>query len=510
MEEKDRYSLRSISPHLSTSKGPLIASVSTDESPMELDECLEVIGWGKYQIKIIIALGFSVATFPVDLWMGRKVMEKLICEHSEGSDDLHSQVVLGWFFMLIMGTFTSGVACDLFGRRPVLIASGYSTILLNIILSVYPDVVVSTIIRYLTGFLTAALIPPISSYLLEMTATHGRSFAILILGFVIGLCSGIVAIINSNLLHYEHWDIISPVIDALPKFLAVCFLHLIDESVRFLVVKDNITKAKKTITSMSLTNKNQYITLSVSSESPASNISILYLFKRTYIKQTIALSIVSFALSWMTHAFGSSLSVDPGSSTCKTLCERPLNAQDILTLGKTFLIILPLISITIILTYKMNANRLVVLGVLFISMLVISIMEYLVRNVHGVEVWWILITCHAFSLYFATIVLYLFTGEVFPTVLRGRGYGVVAVLALLAHTIQYTVFKDYCVSRLSSCLNHVIASVIGTLALGTIWSFQNPTHDSHLLDKIGDRTNESVSINGLVSQYGASNNLTSE
>jgi len=139
---------------------------------------------------------------------------------------------------LAIGALLVGPMSDRFGRKKLLMLSVFSFGLFSLMSAAAPNVLVLSVLRFLTGLGLGAAMPNVTTLLSEYVPERSRStlLAIMFTGFNLG--SALVGFGAAAILPHYDWRMVLVAGGAIPLLCLPFYLWLVPESVRFLVVKN--------------------------------------------------------------------------------------------------------------------------------------------------------------------------------------------------------------------------------------------------------------------------------
>lgn len=139
---------------------------------LELEEALNEIGFGRFQVKVILSCGLFLGVDAMEIMLLSFVGPALECDwgiNAQQKSFLPFTVFLGAF----LGSFFWGTVADVKGRKPVIQLITFSVFLLGVLSALAPDYTFLAFCRAGVGFFTGGT-NVVVSYCIEMLPTNKR------------------------------------------------------------------------------------------------------------------------------------------------------------------------------------------------------------------------------------------------------------------------------------------------------------------------------------------------
>lgn len=212
---------------------------SSQQSPPNALDAERLIGegdWSRFQKTILILVSLGVLLDGLDNQLMGFAVPAIISEWALSPADMVPLLGLSIAAMTV-GTAVAGVLGDLFGRRPMLIASVVLFGTATCAMTGAENLAVLLALRLVASFGLGGAMPVATAMLAEFTPTRHRALAIT-LGIVCVPLGGLLAgVLSSIILPAWGWRRLFLFGGLLPLAVATTFLHLLPESPRFLLRK---------------------------------------------------------------------------------------------------------------------------------------------------------------------------------------------------------------------------------------------------------------------------------
>ena len=471
------------------------------EEPVSLESVINEIGFGKFQIFILIfasvrqvANGCIMFTMPL-------VGPNLQCEWK--LPNLDKALLTG--ILPVASVFSSplsGWFGDRFGRRRTILLFLSCQVYFSILSAAAPSYKWMLCLRFLIGVSTSGLVPV---YVLEfMPTNHRRILAVLPIAFCVG---GIfIALLGLSTLQMVHWRWFIILTETLCLFGCTAILYFLPESPRFAMISGNEEKAHEILQKAARVNGKDIFDKRMRLEVPMKKTnergSICELFTRRYIVTTLLLMAVWFVSNFAvdgtlyltTEIFHVRNNPCKGSRPTKKIenpwhcnaCQR-LRWEDYINL---FLIELGGIP-TYILTYslmgvagRVNIMRGSVLFAFFVSCLLVFCLPHLATIVV------LFITNWASCIFQQVRSVYI--AERYPTTIRGIANGVIKSLGRFGASAGAVLAQYFLRQNPRLALGGM--SIGLSVAIGAVFLLTEETKNKPLADTTGDKQQKEKKI----------------
>ena len=197
----------------------------------DVNETIEMIGWGRYQNGVICVMGMMSFADASEIWLSTIILKQLACEW--GLSTLEKALVPSCvLFFMAIGSILSGKMADKFGRWPVLMVMYYLLCTFAIGSAFAPNYIFFLICRSICGFCIGASYGVSICYMAEVVPISDRSFNIFILDVFWTAGSIYICICAYFVMDLQNGWRIEVLLCALPCFITLFFLHFCDESPR--------------------------------------------------------------------------------------------------------------------------------------------------------------------------------------------------------------------------------------------------------------------------------------
>ncbi|CAI9724052.1 organic cation transporter protein-like [Octopus vulgaris] len=226
----------------------------------------------------------------------------LICNRSYMS----SLVVTIYFLGVMVGGLLFGFLADKFGRKPVMLICLYIPIVLGTIAAHVQHYEIFSVLRFLTGICIQGLQTTTFVMTMELYLTKYRARAGIFVAVVIGTVVMTLAGLGYLLRNWRHLQMAI----SLPSLLAIPYIFIIPESLRWLLLRGRFPEAELVAKRMSIANSLEFpkelfdrVKEEMSADDPA-QMTRQYGFTDIFSKPNIRkISIIMFLL-WFTAALG--------------------------------------------------------------------------------------------------------------------------------------------------------------------------------------------------------------
>ena len=228
--------------------------IDTDQEMFDVNTVIEKTGWGKYQRRVVLAMGFMSFADAAEIWLATIILNDLQCEWELSSAQKALVPAIVYIFYAF-GSIVAGKMADKFGRFPILLINGYLIVISAVCSALAPNYNLFISCRALTGLGIGASYGCSIVYTAELMPTAKRSWGIFILEaywVVGGLYECLMAYFVMDL--PSGWRI-QILLTAVPCVVMLISLHFLDESPRYLVINDKRAEAMKVIEKICKENK---------------------------------------------------------------------------------------------------------------------------------------------------------------------------------------------------------------------------------------------------------------
>ncbi|KAF6019374.1 hypothetical protein EB796_022341 [Bugula neritina] len=225
-----------------------------DGAPLTLDEAVEMIGFGRFQIWMLMVFGWCRLADALGNLAPSYIMPKVSCEF-EASDLELSLFPSTGLAGILVGSFVWGSIADIKGRIPVLVLCEIINTLFAIGASTSQSLWFLTVMRFFWGVGLGGSVCVTSTYVIEFLPIKNRGRYMLTLpgSFSMGLL--LIAGLAWLIIPHEEWTWyiqgytfnswrLFLLVTAVPAIVSIPLLLTLPESPRYLVQVNKIRKAK--------------------------------------------------------------------------------------------------------------------------------------------------------------------------------------------------------------------------------------------------------------------------
>jgi len=149
---------------------------STDGEDYSVDNAITQIGWGRFQLKLLIIVAMSKGFIGMQM-LAHAYNQHVLKEHWDLSKTETTLMGSALFLGMLLGAIFWGRMSDAFGRRRVFLLTIFNTFLFGSISAAAPSYGAYVVCRVLLGFGIGGQGPVSIALLLEFTPSHCRGFA---------------------------------------------------------------------------------------------------------------------------------------------------------------------------------------------------------------------------------------------------------------------------------------------------------------------------------------------
>lgn len=457
----DDFSVSSDDEDSATDNKPLISSnrVKRVEEPSSdaedgvhytVEEAIEHIGFGRFQLKVMGAVGLFQATDALEMLLLSVLSPELRCEFQlqEWQVALITTIV---FVGMFLGSNAWGTFADTYGRRITLVAAALWICYFGLLTSQSPNYVWVLILRGLVGTGFGGAVQSFT-LLCEYLPSKYRAKLLILSNFMwTGGCLFEIFLAYVLIPRYG-WRVLV-IASALPTFATLFCVWSLPESVRFLLAAGRRQDAIRVLTLIAKTNRG---TLPAGELVPLPEVPrgrCQDLFSRSYARTTIQLLLMWFGVASVYYGIilvqSELLEIGGICGDSKSDGEEPCRCQHhiwsdylsmiIATIGELAMIPVNLLTIDLIGRRASMGLNFCLAGVFYLLIQICTTTTILTVFIFGVRAF----ISGCFN------VIYIYTGEVFPTTIRSIGIGSCSAMArigcmvtpfiaqvLLAHSVR--------------------------------------------------------------------------
>ncbi|CAF2841284.1 unnamed protein product [Rotaria sp. Silwood2] len=395
-----------------------------------LEECINYIGLGRFQWRLIAILGFCSMADAVEMMLLAILGPALTCYWPNITEIQIASLTTGVFAGMMCGAFLFGILADKYGRRRVILICAILNTFFGIFTAFAPSYYWILLARTLVGFALSGAAQG-STLMLEYLPSSTRATIVIAIELFWSLGSIFEYLMAMIIVPTYGWRLLT-ILSALPISIVAICIYFIPESPRYYVASGLQEKAEQTLKIIALTNKRSLPPgklVDINAKEECGSIKQLFhanlrrtSFLLAFMWMTVAMSYYGLILintSLMTLLKDkTTLTIESNqikSNQCKMLTTNDYISLIITTFGEIFGIPLLLFFLSRFdrrTTCIINFSSASICFMLFIIMprhspSIINVITFLARMFINSQ----------FSL------LYLYTMEVYPTVIRAIAVG---------------------------------------------------------------------------------------
>ena len=391
-----------------------------------IEELVESIGFGRYQMRILLACGIPFMADSMEIFLISFITQAV--QKDFGISDLAlSCISASVFFGMLLGSSFFGFVSDSIGRRKTFAICMAITSSFGILSGLSPNAFVLGLTRTLCGFGVGGFHVGMTLYT-EFLPMRSRAFQLTLIQsfWAIG---AIVECLLAWALRGQSWRALIWA-SSFPSFISLFSYFFLPESPRFLMVHHRTAEAKEIFRCAASRNglpnllpANFSVKLPSSQKSDGSfRTQLAKLFKKgTMRRLTICLSLIWFASSFAYYGIVFLTSQLPFGKNDKYM------SMLIISLSE-----LPAYCFTFLFSYKLGRTRGMALSS-FITIVTMTILAFQKRLPDNLLLGCTFVARGALAVFFALAGL--FTPEAYPTVVRSTGFGLTSGFARLAGSL---------------------------------------------------------------------------
>ena len=493
-------------------KGIRRTSISSGEYAYEtlpddrltVDEILELAGFGKFQLKLLLIVGVRVFAHGSSFALMTVVSTLVQCEWS--LSNFEKALVSAVFFAgFAVGSFVGGILADKYGRLKTMMLAYSFSAYYSTLSSLSPSFFWMLALRFMFGIFVGGVSLGYLFLIEFMPKRHRRCVTCMDLFFGFGIVC--IALQGATFLHDIKWRYFIIIAEALPLTIATICAVMVPESPRYLISVGRLQEAETIFNHILKENRSQCQRVRLKStnitRSNEENGKLSLVFSNKYFKHTICFAFIWFAVSmgqvgtlYLTTEYyhipngmctTSEYNVEKLEDPIACLYCKTLSIDDYRNLMVTGLGGIPAFIVSFVAMEKIG-RKLTVRGLLLMILVMSSILVFCLPN-------WALTlsflvaytsgyTCH--------LVLQVYVSEVYPTYLRGVANGFIKVFSRSGHILgafyaQYFMKMSFIISLATFCALTFIASLL-------TFAITQETSGKELEDTDESSSNESCNI----------------
>ncbi|CAF1106815.1 unnamed protein product [Adineta steineri] len=263
-------------------------------STYSLEECIDHIGLGRYQWRLIAILGCCSMADAVEMMLLAILGPALTCYWPEVTQVQIAALTTGVFAGMLVGAFTFGVIADKYGRRRVIFTSAVLNTIFGVLTAFAPSYYWILVARICVGFALSGASQG-STLMLEYLPSSTRATITIVIELFWSIGSIFEYLLAMYIVPTYGWRILTG-LSALPISIVAICMYFVPESPRYYVACGRTEKAEHILKSIALTN-NRSLPPGKLRDTNAQNEcgSVKQLFHKNYKRTTFLL-----AFMWMT------------------------------------------------------------------------------------------------------------------------------------------------------------------------------------------------------------------
>lgn len=466
-------------------KGIRSSSMSSDdyayeslpEDRLTVDEILELAGFGKFQLKLLLVVGIRVFAHGSSFALMTVVSTLVQCEWT--LSNFEKALVSAVFFAgFAIGSFVGGILADKYGRlKTMLLAYSFSAFYSSLS-SLSPSFLWMLILRFMFGIFVGGVSLGYLFLIEFMPKRYRRCVTCMDLFFGLGIVC--IALQGATFLHNIQWRYFIIIAETLPLAIATICALIVPESPRYLISVGRLMEAEKIFNHILKENKSQCQRVRLKNtniaRSSTENGKLSLVFSEKYLIHTICFAFIWFAVSmgqvgtlYLTTEYyhipngmckANTNNMEKLEDPIACLYCKTLSWSDYRNLMVTGLGGIPAFIVSYIAMEKIG-RKLTVRGLLLLILVMSSLLvlclpnwalaiSFLVAYTSGY-------TCH--------LVLQVYVSEVYPTYLRGVANGFIKVFSRYGHIVgafyaQYFMKMSFIISLSVFCLLTFLACLL--------------------------------------------------
>ncbi|UJR15653.1 hypothetical protein I4U23_002589 [Adineta vaga] len=226
--------------------------METSTSTYSLEECIDFIGLGRYQWRLIAILGFCSMADAVEMMLLAILGPALTCYWPDVTQIQIASLTTGVFAGMMIGAFIFGIMADKYGRRRVIFLSAVLNTIFGMLTALAPNYYWILVARVLVGFALSGASQG-STLMLEYLPSNARATITIVIELFWSLGSIFEYLMAMIVVPTYGWRILTA-LSALPISIVAICMYFIPESPRFFVASGHPDKAERILKTIALTN----------------------------------------------------------------------------------------------------------------------------------------------------------------------------------------------------------------------------------------------------------------
>ena len=220
--------------------------------PQNPEEILEIVGFGRFQLKILFLVGLRILAHGSSFALMTVVATSLQCQWS--LTNFEKAMLASIFFAgFAIGSFISGFMADKFGRRITMILSFGLSCLLSLSSVFSPNYPCMLVLRFFYGVSVGGVSLGYLFLIEFMPRTFRRIITCMDIFFALGIAY--VALLGATVLESVQWRWFVVSAEASPLFMSTLLTVLVPESPRYLIATGRFNEADAVFSSIAKCNK---------------------------------------------------------------------------------------------------------------------------------------------------------------------------------------------------------------------------------------------------------------
>ncbi|CAF3519814.1 unnamed protein product [Rotaria socialis] len=231
-----------------------ISNKQTDKNiTYTLEECINHIGLGRFQWRLISILGFCSMADAVEMMLLAILGPALTCYWSDVTEIQIASLTTGVFAGMMCGAFLFGILADKYGRRRVIFLSAILNTIFGLLTAFAPNYYWMLLARTLVGFALSGAAQG-STLMLEYLPSSTRATIIIVIELFWSLGSIFEYLMAMFIVPIYGWRVLT-ILSALPISVVAFCMYFVPESPRYYVASGRQEKAEDVLKTIALTNK---------------------------------------------------------------------------------------------------------------------------------------------------------------------------------------------------------------------------------------------------------------
>ncbi|CAF1209342.1 unnamed protein product [Adineta ricciae] len=226
--------------------------METSTNTYSLEECIDFIGLGRYQWRLIAILGFCSMADAVEMMLLAILGPALTCYWPSVTQIQIATLTTGVFAGMMIGAFIFGILADRYGRRRVIFTSAVLNTVFGVATALAPNYYWILMARVLVGFALSGASQG-STLMLEYLPSSSRATITIVIELFWSLGSIFEYLMAMVVVPTYGWRILTG-LSALPITIVAICMYFVPESPRFYVASGHSEKAERILKVIAFTN----------------------------------------------------------------------------------------------------------------------------------------------------------------------------------------------------------------------------------------------------------------